>query len=369
MGQPRPAPGHRRFDGDERAQLPQRYGLPSHGISIRVITREMVTPQDFGSSATRSGSASPIPTRPSCPLSSTACSVDRVRLRRWTLHGGAELHRHDRRPGRAGHSERHRGRDRRARLQRPDQLRREDRPGHVRPSRQGRGSVGWVTMSERRTSRRRCSPPNQALNAARSRWPSSSCSTGTRPAADADRDRWFADGVHLTTTGQSEFALWLRGQALALATAGPGARRRPLPAGEDPGRRRRAVHRRLGRGAERHRRRPVGWGFFTVWPCGSPMPPDASHVNFLAPGAVEPNSVLAPVDATGEVCVWTYAASHVLVDVNGWFTLGFEAALPSASSTRAAARAPRSDGCRPGRRSGSRSRATVGCRRVCRPWR
>ena len=29
-------------------------------------------------------------------------------------------------------------------------------------------------------------------------------------------------------------------------------------------------------------------------------------------------------DATGEVCIWTYAASHVLVDVNGWFTSGFE---------------------------------------------
>ena len=79
---------------------------------------------------------------------------------------------------------------------------------------------------------------------------------------------------------------------------------------------------------------PSGWGFFTVWPCGSPMPPDASHVNFLSPGAVEPNSVLALVDATGEVCVWTYAASHVLVDVNGWFTSGFRGRAPSASSTR-----------------------------------
>ena len=71
-----------------------------------------------------------------------------------------------------------------------------------------------------------------------------------------------------------------------------------------------------------------GWGFFTVWPCGSPMPPDASHVNFIRPGAVEPNSVLVPVDSTGEVCIWTFAAADVLVDINGWFTSGFEGRAP-----------------------------------------
>ena len=74
---------------------------------------------------------------------------------------------------------------------------------------------------------------------------------------------------------------------------------------------------------------PTGWGFFTVWPCGSPMPPDASHVNFISAGAVEPNSVLVPVDSTGDVCIWTYEASHVLVDVNGWFEPGsFEGRAP-----------------------------------------
>ena len=45
-------------------------------------------------------------------------------------------------------------------------------------------------------------------------------------------------------------------------------------------------------------------------------------------GAVEPNSVLAPVDSTGEVCIWTYAASHVLVDINGWFISGYEGRAP-----------------------------------------
>jgi hypothetical protein len=72
----------------------------------------------------------------------------------------------------------------------------------------------------------------------------------------------------------------------------------------------------------------AGWGFFTVWGCGSSMPPDASSVNFIEAGAVEPNSVLVPVDSTGEVCIWTYADSHVLVDVNGWFVSGYEGRVP-----------------------------------------
>ena len=58
------------------------------------------------------------------------------------------------------------------------------------------------------------------------------------------------------------------------------------------------------------------------------MPPDASSVNFIKAGAVEPNSVLVPVDSTGEVCIWTYAPSHVLVDINGWFTSGFQGRAP-----------------------------------------
>jgi hypothetical protein len=73
---------------------------------------------------------------------------------------------------------------------------------------------------------------------------------------------------------------------------------------------------------------PAGWGFFTVWPCGSPQPPDASHVNFTAPGAVEPNSVLVPLDSTGRICIWTFADAHVLVDVNGWFVDGFDGTNP-----------------------------------------
>ena len=38
--------------------------------------------------------------------------------------------------------------------------------------------------------------------------------------------------------------------------------------------------------------------------------------------------MLAPVDSTGEVCIWTYADSHVLVDINGWFIDGYEGRAP-----------------------------------------
>jgi hypothetical protein len=72
---------------------------------------------------------------------------------------------------------------------------------------------------------------------------------------------------------------------------------------------------------------PEGWGYLTVWPCGSAQP-EASNVNVVSAGAVEPNSVLAKVDGTGEVCIATSSPTDVLVDVAGWFTSGFESLSP-----------------------------------------
>ena len=62
---------------------------------------------------------------------------------------------------------------------------------------------------------------------------------------------------------------------------------------------------------------PSKAGHATVWPCGLPRP-DTSSVNFV-PGGVFPNAVVVPVDSTGEVCVWTYSETDVLVDVSAWF--------------------------------------------------
>ena len=50
---------------------------------------------------------------------------------------------------------------------------------------------------------------------------------------------------------------------------------------------------------------PDGAGYVTVWPCASAQP-DASNLNYVA-GQTVPNAVIAPVDANGEVCFYSYA--------------------------------------------------------------
>jgi hypothetical protein len=59
-----------------------------------------------------------------------------------------------------------------------------------------------------------------------------------------------------------------------------------------------------------------GWGYVTVFPCG-PMPV-ASNVNYVA-GQTVPNAVIAPLSPSGDVCFYTYAPIHLLVDVSAWF--------------------------------------------------
>lgn len=73
---------------------------------------------------------------------------------------------------------------------------------------------------------------------------------------------------------------------------------------------------------------PDAWGYLTVWPCGSPRPV-ASNVNFLGRGAVEPNAVIVQLDQTGEVCSYSSADAHVIIDVAGWFTDGFQGVVPT----------------------------------------
>jgi hypothetical protein len=62
---------------------------------------------------------------------------------------------------------------------------------------------------------------------------------------------------------------------------------------------------------------PLAAGFVTVFPCGS-VRPLASSVNFVA-GATVANSVVAGVGVGGRVCVFTLVATHLVVDVNGYF--------------------------------------------------
>jgi alpha-tubulin suppressor-like RCC1 family protein len=63
---------------------------------------------------------------------------------------------------------------------------------------------------------------------------------------------------------------------------------------------------------------PSTAGYLTVWPCDQPRP-SASNVNYL-PGAVQPNSVLAKIslDGQGQICIYSHAETHVIVDANGY---------------------------------------------------
>jgi hypothetical protein len=62
---------------------------------------------------------------------------------------------------------------------------------------------------------------------------------------------------------------------------------------------------------------PDGAGYVTVYPCGTQ--PNASSLNYVA-GQTIPNAVIAPVSAQGEVCFFSQSPTHILADVNGWFS-------------------------------------------------
>ncbi|MDQ1422697.1 MAG: hypothetical protein QOD72_195, partial [Acidimicrobiaceae bacterium] len=58
-------------------------------------------------------------------------------------------------------------------------------------------------------------------------------------------------------------------------------------------------------------------GFVTVFPCGG-IAPNASNLNVVV-GAAVANGVVGATDATGAVCVVSSVATHLIVDLNGWF--------------------------------------------------
>ena len=63
-----------------------------------------------------------------------------------------------------------------------------------------------------------------------------------------------------------------------------------------------------------------GSGYATVYPCGGVVP-GASNLNFVA-GQTVPNAVISKVGVGGKVCVYTSGATHLIVDVNGFFGSG-----------------------------------------------
>ena len=73
----------------------------------------------------------------------------------------------------------------------------------------------------------------------------------------------------------------------------------------------------------------LGGGFATVYPCGTPRP-NTSNINFAA-GSTVANAVTTKVGADGAVCIYTDAATHLIVDVNGYYppTANFGALEPA----------------------------------------
>ena len=61
-------------------------------------------------------------------------------------------------------------------------------------------------------------------------------------------------------------------------------------------------------------------GFVTVWPCDQPLP-TTSSLN-LSPGLTAANLVLTKLSATGSVCLFTDAPTHLIVDLQGYYPAG-----------------------------------------------
>jgi len=78
--------------------------------------------------------------------------------------------------------------------------------------------VGWVNLSQRRTSGG--SPTygrhNEALRSATAKWPQLRVLDWNGASSLGLQSRWYSDGVHLTTTGQAQYALWLRDRIIEM---------------------------------------------------------------------------------------------------------------------------------------------------------
>jgi hypothetical protein len=73
-------------------------------------------------------------------------------------------------------------------------------------------------------------------------------------------------------------------------------------------------------------------GYLTVFPCGEPIPP-TSTLNYAA-NATVPNFVLARVGAGGQVCLFSLAATDVIVDVAGFLPAATPGVVPLPAPAR-----------------------------------
>ena len=213
----------------------------------------------------------------------------------------------------------------------------------------GVSQVAWTTMSERRLSGDypRYASSNEALRDARGRWPQLIVLDWDAASDAPEQDRWYSDGVHLSTTGQAQFALWLRDEILSIADpswVNTGELEHFVPVSP-----KRMLDTRTGLGASKARRVENGtieislagegplpgtgveavWvnvtavdgqigqygGFVTAFPCGTV--PFTSTLNFEQ-GQTVANSALVRLSDTGSICLYVFGAADLLVDVFGY---------------------------------------------------
>jgi peptidoglycan hydrolase-like protein with peptidoglycan-binding domain len=188
--------------------------------------------------------------------------------------------------------------------------------------------VAWVNLAEIRTNSNGLTyrPHNDALAAAQGQWPNLRILDWNTTSSDpGSRARWFSDGVHLTSTGQAEFALWLFGEATALGPStklGP-PRKIVLPIRGTTltgttGDQVTVPDSATAVALNITTFQPSGPGFVTVWPCGSDRP-ETSNLNHGS-GQIIANNVLASIDDDGTICLYSLVTTDVIVDVSGWFT-------------------------------------------------
>lgn len=77
---------------------------------------------------------------------------------------------------------------------------------------------------------------------------------------------------------------------------------------------------------------PDAAGFAVAWPCGVPRP-NASNVNY-GEGETVPNLVTVPIGSDGSVCFYTSARSHLIADLQGWYSGDGEARYAPLVPTR-----------------------------------
>jgi hypothetical protein len=65
---------------------------------------------------------------------------------------------------------------------------------------------------------------------------------------------------------------------------------------------------------------PSGPGYITAYPCSSGLP-DTSTLNYVG-GQTVANNTIAALSGAGQLCVWTYAETDILVDITGWLGPG-----------------------------------------------